>query len=81
MLNKIKAIFNRKKSRSLNTTVYPLHFDEEIFLLSDAEQIFDKIVDRIYGVVEYDDILDVPDPKIRSVLYLLAMHYQVENGA
>lgn len=80
----IKKIFKRKSEISPDSRKilieFPIHFDPDIFNSTEHKIVFDKIADKIYESVDYEDISDISDPPIRTLCYILNMHFQIENG-
>jgi len=77
MFTKIKSLFNINNSRRK----YPIIFKSSLFVTNNKEEAFDQIIDRIYQTVgEYENLKEIEDLKIRTILYITDMHFQIMNG-
>jgi hypothetical protein len=74
MFAKIKSLFKSKRK-------FPIVFKSSVFILKNKEEALDKILDRIYATIgEYENLNEIEDLKIRTVLYITDMHFQIMNG-
>jgi len=80
----IKRIFIKNSVKVLsvnnNKNQFPIKFNCDIFTLKEPVEVFDKIVDKTYDSVEFNDINEVSDQPIRNLCYLFDMHFQIQNG-